>query len=348
MAVKRILALYTFFSYLFYDFHDNLSFRLQIRSSTMSDNTTISTTKMAARTETERFDIRSMIGHLDVYIIYSGPAPSAAKDSAGALKGSFIIYWPGKILPSIVCSVAFGDQSSQNLAATWALAVTLGVIEQNDLPAVHIHTNCSYAIHIFGGVNKAFKYREVWQFILDDLHVAVTRGRHYRYVKMVHDSPDTQMEREMKQIQHTTLLDPTTPVITSVRVCKEFLAALPPYPQSVLRALVSSPENSDGLFVPEVTAHPPWLSKAYTPAKTPRPGHLSSGQLDPLSELHSLTKSPHDSPVSDLHVQRLELRPTEALTTSPSMTTHGSPSYEPAQLDTPIRGVRLAPSPPGV
>ena len=88
---------------------------------------------MAARPETERFDIRSMIGHLDVYIIYSGPAPSAAKDSAGALKGSFVIYWPGKILPSIVCSVAFGDQSSQNLAATWALAVTLGVIEQNDL-----------------------------------------------------------------------------------------------------------------------------------------------------------------------------------------------------------------------
>ena len=95
----------------------------------------------------------------------------------------------------------------------------------------------------------------------------------------------------------------------------------------MLRALVSSPEDSDSLFVPEVTAHPPWLSKAHTPVTTPRPGHLSSGQLDPLSELHSLTKRTLDSPVSDLHVQQLAPRPTEALIPSPSMNTHGSPSY---------------------
>ena len=328
------MALYSFILYVLYDFHLNVLFRLLIQSSE-SDNRTISQTKMAARTEMERFDIRLMIGHLDVYIIYSGPASSAAKDSAGA---SFIIFWPGKILPSIVCS--------QNLAATWALAVALGVIAKNDLPSVHIHTNCSYAIRIFEGINKAFKYREVWRFILDDLKVAVTSGRHYRSVKKVHDSPETQMERELRQILHTTLLDPANKVITSVKACKEFLEELPPYSPSVLHALVSSPEDSEGVYVEEVTSYPQWLSKVFTPAKTSRSGPHTPGQLDPHTELQTMVKHATDPQVSDLHVQRLELRPSVALPHSPSMTAHGSPSYEPAHMDTPQRRIIPAPPPP--
>ena len=144
----------------------------------------------------------------------------------------------------------------------------------------------------------------------------------------------------MRQIQHTTLLDPATKVITSVTVCKEFLEALPPYSPSVLRALVSSPEDSEGVYVQEVTSHPPWLSKACTPVKTPRSGLQSPGQSDPLTEFHTMTKHATDQQLSGLHVQRLELRPSEALPPSPSMTTHGSPSYEPVRMDTPHRGVR--------
>ena len=149
-------------------FHSIL-FIIQIRKLALSDNTSCGVSNMASA---KKFDIRAMIGEVEAYIVYAGPAPAAARSSLGAHNGSFIIQWKDRVLPTQICAISYGDKSSQNIAATWALAVVLGIVQKNDLPHVRVFMNCSYAIKIFEGVNKPKKYREVWQYILTDLFSA--------------------------------------------------------------------------------------------------------------------------------------------------------------------------------
>ena len=123
------------------------------------------------------------------------------------------------------------------------IAVALGVVIKNDLPSVKIITNCNYYIKIFDGTNKASKYRDIWSFILTVLHPSVKKRRSYRDLTVIHGSPDMELEREMQQGLSVGLLDPTTPILTSISSCKTFLELLPPLTPTTLRALAEQPEE---------------------------------------------------------------------------------------------------------
>ena len=246
-------------------FHTIL-FIIQIRELALSDITSCGESNMAA--SAKKFDIRAMIGEVEAYIVYAGPAPAAARSSLGAHNGSFIIQWKDRILPTQICAVSYGDKSSQNIAATWALAVVLGIVHKNDLPHVRVFMNCSYAIKIFEGVNKPKKYREVWQYILTDLFSAVRNGKHYRSFDLVHGTPDANMEGALCQVLLTGLMDTATPIIDSADACQKVIDQMDPISPVMLRALAEDSPLDVGLLSPEATAGVKWLGKDQTPHQT--------------------------------------------------------------------------------
>ena len=123
-------------SYRFVTHHVYLT--IQIRKSTLSDNTSSASPaicKMA--TVQDKSEVRRQLGPEKVYIVYAGPMHSIRRQaSVGSLHGSFIVSWENKSIPSIICVVAHpgslphtGTSSSHNLAAAWAVAVILGVVQ---------------------------------------------------------------------------------------------------------------------------------------------------------------------------------------------------------------------------
>ena len=56
-------------------FHSIL-FIIQIRKLALSDNTSCGVSNMASA---KKFDIWAMIGEVEAYIVYAGPAPAAAR-----------------------------------------------------------------------------------------------------------------------------------------------------------------------------------------------------------------------------------------------------------------------------
>ena len=109
--------------------------------------------------------------------MYVGPAPAAAKSSLGTQNGTFIIQWKDRVLPTQICAISYGDKSSQNIAATQALAVTLGIIHRNYLPQ--------------------------WETL-------------YRSFELVHGAPDSIIEGDMRQALLTGLMDRATVIISSI------------------------------------------------------------------------------------------------------------------------------------
>ena len=143
----------------------------------------------------------------------------------------------------------------------WAIAVALGIVIQNDLPSVRIITNCSYAIKIFDGSNKASKYHDIWSYVLTDLYPKAKKGPFYKSLTVSHGSPGADLEREMRQGLSAGLFDPTTPILTSISSCKAFLATLELLSPTILRALVDQPEECVGVFSPEATVDSHWQAK---------------------------------------------------------------------------------------
>ena len=96
---------------------------IQISTAAVSDN--YNTTKaaicnMAEAPEIVDFPARN--GPEKAYIIYSGPTPSAGKDSVGSQHGSFIVSWDNPHIPRIICAVAHpGSVSQAQARTTWLL-----------------------------------------------------------------------------------------------------------------------------------------------------------------------------------------------------------------------------------
>ena len=205
-----------------------ISSHIQIRNTPLGDNTTPSPSKMATGMKNiPRAAVSTTVsttGELEAYILYSGPSPSAPKNSLPATHGSFVVFWPRRRIPPTMCAVAYaGRTGSHNLAAAWGIAVTLGLISTNDLPSVRIFTNCTYATKIFDGSNKAGKYKDMWHYMLTDLLTKVKAGRNFHSLHVVHGTPDTSTERDMRHLLQTGMLNPEVTIINSITSCQQFI-----------------------------------------------------------------------------------------------------------------------------
>ena len=243
---------------------------IQISTAAVSDN--YNTTKAAICNMAEApeiVDFPAKIGPEKVHIIYSGPTPSAGKDSVGSQHGSFIVSWDNPHIPKIICAVAHPgsvshstSSSSHNLAAAWAVAVILGEVSKYDIPEVEIICNSRYATKIFEKANRPNKYKDIWAYILNELLPAVQRGRHFASIKMIHGAPESQIDKDMRQRLSVGLLckDNPVPLITTVNSCRDFLAKLQPLSPAILTSLhagrilhdwLSNPKDA----IPTVTYH---------------------------------------------------------------------------------------------
>ena len=132
-----------------------------------------------------------------------------------------------------------GTSSSHNLAAAWAVAVILGVVNKYDIPEVEIICNSRYATKIFEKANKPNKYKDIWAYILMDLLPSVQCGKHFNYIRMTHGAPDSQQDKDMRQCLTVGLLnkDKPVPLITTVDSCRDFLAKLEALPPATITSL---------------------------------------------------------------------------------------------------------------
>ena len=238
---------YSFRLILFPYVTDSIYFNIQIAKSAVGENTRTTTAaicKMAAAPE--NLDVLGKIGPEKVFIVYSGPTPSAGKDSVGSLHRSFIISWEKPFIPPIICAVAHpgsvshsSTSSSHNLAAAWAVVVILGEVKKYDIPEVEIICNSRYATKIFEKANRPNKYKDIWAYILTDLLPAVQRGKHFSSIKMIHGAPESQQDKDMRQSLSVGLLNKENPVplITTVDSCRDFLATLEALPPATITSL---------------------------------------------------------------------------------------------------------------
>ena len=93
------------------------------------------------------------------------------------------------LLQSVLCHTP--EVHLHHLAVAWAVAVVMAII-QNYLPIVEIISNSRHATKTFDRYNKPNKYKEIWVFILDDLHPMGLQGSHFpnvTWITRLHHGP---------------------------------------------------------------------------------------------------------------------------------------------------------------
>ena len=259
-----------------------ISLIIQIQSHQLSDNRASSLSNMAtASTNTTRASVSTTVSppkrgnmavsttvspatELEAYILYSGPSLTAPKNSIPATHGSFVIFWPRRPIPPIMCAVSYtGKTGSHNLAAAWGIAVTLGLVYTNDLPAVRLFTNCMYATKIFDGTNKAGKYKDMWHYILSDLFPKVRAG----------------------------IINPDVPIINSITSCQKYINDMIRLPDNVLSSLYELDARPTGIFTAPPQSAPQWHQSTNRPPEASTNPTAAALDLPTTSDLDSTCSS---------------------------------------------------------
>ena len=287
-----------------------ISLIIQIQSHQLSDNRASSLSNMAtASTNTTRASVSTTVSppkrgnmavsttvspatELEAYILYSGPSLTAPKNSIPATHGSFVIFWPRRPIPPIMCAVSYtGKTGSHNLAAAWGIAVTLGLVYTNDLPAVCLFTNCMYATKIFDGTNKAGKYKDMWNFILSDLLPKVRAGRSFHSINVVHGAPDTGTDRDMRHLLQTGIINPDVPIINSITSCQKYINDMIRLPDNVLSSLYELDARPTGIVTAPPQSAPQWHQSTNRPPEASTNPTAAALGLPTTSDLDSTCSS---------------------------------------------------------
>ena len=202
-----------------------------------------------------------------------------------------------------MCAVCYTRKTgSHNLAAAWGIAVTLGLVYTNDLPAVRLFTNCTYATKIFDGTNKAGKYKDMWHYILSDLLPKVKAGRSFHSINVVHGAPDTSTDRDMRHLLQTGIINPAVPIINSITSCQKYINEMIRLPDSVLALLYELDARPPGIFTAPLHSTTIWHQSTNIRPALPSPSEIP--KKDTVSQIS--TDMPYEaSPNQNVAMQSM-------------------------------------------